>query len=1093
MAAFNELGQAWHIEASSFLAARTPLVPTQWPRLNWKKWFVTLHPLLIYRCLSFSPISHMPSATGRFTKSLLWLLPAMLASCGSFFQGPVTGSIQVDDPADAADAVAYLRCYGGFIHGDVRTDAEETRVNAKGRFTFLGSFSFPVTERCYVEIRHPRYLTARVRLKDDFAQTLPPLKLESWNAFLAAGPGDQVPGGSRRQPWPEGEVRRHVSDTRQWLQRFSSSEQRDLARYVPDIHRIYRDAIRYGGVVWTRDNARYIVEGIGQIEAITGYPYPFHEYIKLVKEGDAPRVQAFLRGGVLQEVWGSGLAIYKAAENGHMDVVDVLLAAGEPLNVNGCRAPLLAALNAGQWAMALKLIRLGADMNVACHNKPGIGDVLATWAMAGKLELLTSFTQAGVPVDTPSRQGRTALAEAAAVGRIDVVKALLALGADPDVRTAAGVVLVDNAVAKGYLDVERALRSRSGTADVRVSDASAAGESIVLPWHRCVPMPYRVHSSYGTVTGMAADPAKPGTLWLATSGGLLRVEPETGARRAWTRVNGLPAGAVGRLWFDEQGHYLWVATSGGLARLPLDDPDRMETVGDREPHSSYASGFLGIGDDGRVWFWGDNHLYEMHAEAGEAVRYSPEKTLSGMADTPDGHGFFLANGSQLWRVEPRRGERTLILSAEDLARLPAKGPGGLPDLRSLTLDAAKRHLWIGTFGHGVFRLEFDTGTITQTLLGAEPLDHCARSKVDHQMHGQVTLAGGTVYAQLERCFGRIDDDNRFTVLRDRIMAGPVADAGGDVWYVTAEGFHRIDARGKTSRFPFPLDPISQPRVTALLAEDGKLFVGVDDAPLVVLDLRQRIFTPVAGVTDVQRLRRVAGRDDLLALGRTDYWWVDQDSLVSESLVLRPPGTRQFRAARWQDVRDLEYDGSAFWVLRDDRGRGIKPRPGMFRLTAHDVRHYKAAGNYALGKLVRLAQDPEQPNRLWLVTSRDPVLVDFDKTLATSERIGKRSEPGRSGNQPAEVLANGRLCGLALKRNQVCDPDLAGLVWELSGSGLFLKRGAKILHRWPATLPTGAITVTREPGTTVWIASREGLIEYPIPQQLDEFMSVAETR
>jgi hypothetical protein len=597
-----------------------------------------------------------------------------------------------------------------------------------------------------------------------------------------------------------------------------------------------------------------------------------------------------------------------------------------------------------------------------------------------------------------------------------------------------------------------------------------------------------VYSNYGQVTGMVADPVEPGTLWLGTPGGLLRVRPESGARRVWTRVNGLPSSSVGRLWFDGSGRYLWVATSGGLARLPLNDLDRVETVGDREPHSSYASGFLGESDDGRVWFWGNNHLYDIHAEASEAVRYPLEKTLIGMAGRPDGNGFFHTDGSRLWRVEPKRGEHTLILSAGDLAQQQVTGPAGLPELRTLALDAAKGHLWIGTMGHGVFRLVLETGAIDQASLAAEQLDHCARSKVDHRMHGEVTVAGGVVYAQLEGCFGRINGDNRFVVLRERIMAGPVADAGGDVWYVTAGGFHRIDARGRNSRFPFPPDPIGQPRVTALHVEAGKLFVGVDDAPLVALDLQRRIFTPVTGVTDVQRLRRVAGRDELLALGVTHYWWVDQDSLASEPLVLRPPGTRQFRAAAWQDVRDLEYDGSAFWVLRDDRSRGIQSRPGLFRLSAEVVKHYTAAGSYSLGKLRTLAQDPEQSNRLWLVTARDPALVDFDKTNATSERLGTRHIPRRASNQPDAALADSRLCGLTLKPSQICDPDVPGLVWELYDTSLVVKRGTKVLHRWPSTIPKGAIAVTRVPDTTVWVATREGLVEYPIPEPIDGLLS-----
>jgi len=1025
----------------------------------------------------------MRLTTKRASILLVWLLPAVLASCGSIFQGPVTGRIQAVDPADASDAIAYMRCRGSGLHGEITTDAEETRVSAKGRFTFLGSFTFPTTESCGVFVRHPRYRTARVKLRDTFAQSLPVLKLESWDAYLAAGPGDREPGDIHRQPWPESEVRRHVIDTLLWLNSFTPDEQHALVRYVPDIHKIYRDAVRYGGVEWSRDNVRDIVEGIARIEKTTGYAYSFYDYIRAVKAGDAPRVKAFMAGGVLKEAWGSGQAISLAAENGHMDVVDILLAAGEPLNGDGCRVPLLAALGAGQWAMAVKLIRIGAEMDVTCRNKPGVGDVLTTMARAGNLQPMRSFFEAGVPVDIRTRQGTTALAEAVVVGRIEVVKALLALGADPGVRTAEGVALLDDAVAHGFLDVERALRGYQGTKAVRVSDSTGNGERIILPWRRGLPVSYRVYSSYGEVTSMAADPAEPGTLWLGTRGGLLRVKPETGARRAWTRVNGLPSGAVDRLWFDTRGRYLWVATGAGLARLPLDDPDRVETVGDHEPHSSFASGFLGEGDDGRVWFWGDNHLYELHTEDGEALRFSPEKTLYGMAARPGGKGFFYADGGHVWRIEPGRGERRRVLAAEDLATLTIAGPDGLPDLRSLALDTARDQLWIGTFRHGIFRLALDTGTIEQTRLGDDQLDRCARTKVDHHMQGQVMLADGAVYAQIGRCFGRIDAGNRFTVLRDRILAGPVADAGGDVWYVAADGFHRLDARGDAGRFPFPPDPLGQPRVNALFAEGGRLFVGVDDAPLVVLDLRQHRFTPVAGVTDVQRLRRVAGRDDLLALGTTRYWWVDRDSLAVEPLVLGPPGNQQHPGTAWEDVRDLEYDGSAFWVLRDDRSRGVRPRNGLFRLSGQGVRYYEAAGNYALGRLNTLAQDPGRPELLWLVTDRDPALVDFDKTRATSERLGKRSVPRRS----AEVLADSRLCGLTLKPNQACDPEAAGLVWELSGSSLILKRGPKILHRWPANLPTGAIAVTRAPDTTVWVASREGLIEYPVPERLDALL------
>ena len=312
------------------------------------------------------------------------------------------------------------------------------------------------------------------------------------------------------------------------------------------------------------------------------------------------------------------------------------------------------------------------------------------------------------------------------------------------------------------------------------------------------------------------------------------------------------------------------------------------------------------------------------------------------------------------------------------------------------------------------------------------------------------------------------------------------DAGGNVWFVAADGFHCIDASGGTRSFPLPADPIGQPRVTALHVDNGNLFVGVADAPLVVFDLQRRVFTPVADVTNVHRLRRVAGRDDLLALGRSRYWWVERNTLASEPLVLRPPGAARVHGTEWQDVRDLEYDGTTFWALRDDRSRGTKSRLRLHRLSAQFVKRYDAAGHFALGKLATLAQDPERSDLLWLV--EDGKLFDFDKSTATSELLGANAYSRQSSNLLQTALESRRLRALTLKPSQALDPDVPDLIWELYGSGLVLKRGIQILHRWPSTLPTGTLLVTRAPTTTVWLATREGLVEYPISERLDELLN-----
>ncbi len=1013
----------------------------------------------------------------RLLRSLLWL-PALLASCGGVFQGPVLGSIELERPADAGDAVVFLRCRGPGLHGEVQTDAEHTRVGADGRFTFFGSITFPTTERCYLKVHHPRYRTARVKLADVLIQKLEPIALESWGAFFRTGPTYETNPGTYR-PWPESEVRRHLLDTLMWLQTFRTRDQRRLARYLPDIHDIYRQALarlspaNRGVHKWLRL--------ISRIEALTAYPYAYSDYIDAVRAGDAERVRVLLDGGVLR---GPTSTLYLAATRGHLDVIDVLLANDEPVNVAGCGAPLLGAIGKSKWRAAVKLIRAGADADVVCDKRRVVGDALSGFARGSQLALLASFLDAGVAVDTRNSRNTTALAEAAAGGRIEAVKTLLAAGADPGVRTAEDVALIDDAVTKGYLDVERQLRLALASPQTVSSVAPGAGETLTLPWRRGFPAPYRVYSSRGQVTGMAADPEAAGVLWLATQGGLLRVAPETGEQRTWTRANGLPSSRVHDLWFEPAGRHLWLATSAGLARLPMDELDRVEAVGSGEPRPSHKSGFLRQGKHGAVWFWGTGRLYRLHAEHSEARRFVFPSTVLGAAVIPGSADFFLSDNSSVWRFDPDEGERVPVVDAKALAAHATDGPAGLPQPGSLALDAARGRLWIGSHRHGVFGLEIGTDTIRRPRLTPEQIARCAGIRTSPPVQGEVMLAAGQTFAQLGRCFGRIDGDNRFRVLGKRIKVGPVGDAQGDIWFLAEDGFYRLDAGGGTTRFARTPDPIANAQITALFRAGKRLLVGVQDAPLAVLDLEQRTWSTVAGVTDVHRLRRVAARDELLALGRSRYWWVDTETLAARELVLRPAAAAVRPGTQWQDVRDLEFDGQTFWALRHNRRhRKGRSHIGLHSLSADGSRHYSSAGGYSLGELTTLVQDPSHSGRLWLVRKRDRTLVDFDKATIASQLAGANNSKRRSSQLLAAALMDRRLRALTIKAHEALDPDAPDLTWGVQGSGLYLKRGSKVIHRWPAKLPAGTVEVVRDGETSVWIATAEGLLEFPIHEPL----------
>jgi hypothetical protein len=197
---------------------------------------------------------------------LLLILPALFISCGSVFQGPVVGSIRLDHPGEAGDAVVFLRCRGGGLHGEITTDAEQTRVGTDGHFAFIGSLTFPTTEYCHVSVRHPRYQTVRVDLADELIQTLEPIALTSMGQLFKAGPGVET---DSRYPWPQSEVYRHLSDTLFWLRSFPVGEQHNMARYVPVIHDIYRQA--YQLLSPGNSGLRDMLRLTGMIEEQTAY------------------------------------------------------------------------------------------------------------------------------------------------------------------------------------------------------------------------------------------------------------------------------------------------------------------------------------------------------------------------------------------------------------------------------------------------------------------------------------------------------------------------------------------------------------------------------------------------------------------------------------------------------------------------------------------------------------------------------------------------------------------------------------------------------------------------------------------------------
>lgn len=186
--------------------------------------------------------------TFRFLLVSFLLASGGAASAGPML-GPVTGIVEAADGATVDDLVVRLNCRGNGIHGTHLTD-EESRVVATGKkFRFVWTYRGISPAGCSLEVHHPRYFSAYRSLNDDFTQNVGKISLETWDAFLDAGPGDSPADSSH--PWPRMEFFQYLACLEyHYIPAFSERKRPELGRYVPHIHRLFARVIAtgaYGG------------------------------------------------------------------------------------------------------------------------------------------------------------------------------------------------------------------------------------------------------------------------------------------------------------------------------------------------------------------------------------------------------------------------------------------------------------------------------------------------------------------------------------------------------------------------------------------------------------------------------------------------------------------------------------------------------------------------------------------------------------------------------------------------------------------------------------------------------------------------------
>jgi hypothetical protein len=176
------------------------------------------------------------------------------------------------------------------------------------------------------------------------------------------------------------------------------------------------------------------------------------------------------------------LPLHAAAGGGHATVVEVLAAAGLPVNARnrGKRAPLHEAVRGGHVAAVAALLAAGAECNIADAVKH---TPLHFAAMFKRPDLVAPLVRAGAYVDAANVHLATPLHRAAEAGAVAVVEALLHAGADVDAQDSSLRTPLYVAVRDGRVSAARALLA--GGANAAAADKTGAtpqqcGEAAVL-------------------------------------------------------------------------------------------------------------------------------------------------------------------------------------------------------------------------------------------------------------------------------------------------------------------------------------------------------------------------------------------------------------------------------------------------------------------------------------------------------------------------------------------------------------------------------------------------------------------------------------
>jgi len=287
-----------------------------------------------------------------------------------------------------------------------------------------------------------------------------------------------------------------------------------------------------------------------------------------------------------------------------------------------------------------------------------------------------------------------------------------------------------------------------------------------------------------------------GSVWVGTEGGLCEV-----LRRrvlCHTEADGLPHGTVYALIESRDGS-LWVGTDGGgIARIRDGKfVERIDTRSAGLPSDRVRA--LVETAQGDLWVSMAAGLALVHNGRAIRIKEFEDRQLRPLLALPDGSLLVGTDGAGLWRVS-RDGSKVNVVAS--------LGSGLQSDrVFSLTMDAGKSGVWIGTSGGGLSRLDLADGSVRSLtrrdglhddvvfdVVDAGPgadlwltsnrgVYRVQRDRVLAAMMGKKSDLTGTVYGTI---------DGMPSAECNGAFPGAMRSRDGRIWIATARGLAVID-------------------------------------------------------------------------------------------------------------------------------------------------------------------------------------------------------------------------------------------------------------------------------------------------------------